>query len=203
MKGMIRRLGAALLLCAVSTAVPVGPTAGATGESPATREIRDIKGPLPPATLFPWLLPVGTAVLLTGTALLVMTWRRGRRHRSPLLSSLPSPEAALDLLVKRFAGGEDEISLLYAELSALVRIFLEERTGLPAPRMTTEELLLGISANGGTLPEEVDRLRSFLLRCDLVKFAGATPGRAGMREDLAAARAIIRATGRESSPTRH
>lgn len=181
--------GAALTFCLAAAAL-----SAAAVESTGPDDIREIRGYRSPVRLCPWLLPSGGALVLAGTAALLV---RGRRRQRRSATSPPSPlssEEALDLLARRFAAGE-ELSLLYAELSGVVRRSLEERTGLPALRLTTEELLSGISPSEGVLPEEADRLRSLLCRCDLVKFAGTVPTGADLGEDLAAARAIITTAG--------
>ena len=119
---------------------------------------------------------------------------RRERSRSSLLQDLSplSSETALDTLAVRFSGGQEEIHHLYEELSSLVRLFLEQRTGLPARRMTSEEILRETTIREAFFPKEEEQFRLFLLRCDLVKFAGGTPTATEMQEDLAAARVIIK-----------
>ncbi len=207
MKRMIRwtvlPAGAVLLLCMATTAVPVVSVAGDRGGSAATGEIREIKGHLPLNRLFPLFLPVSSALLLAAISFLMVTKCQGvRRDRLPV-SRLPSPWAALELLEQRFREGGVEIDLLYGELASLVRFCLAERAGLAPLGMTTEEFLAGIDAQGGAFSEESELLRTFLLHCDLVKFAGAIPLAVEIREDLSAARAILSTTGREPSPTLH
>jgi|GEM_PF-2249734 len=184
---------AALLLTLATTVLSAAPAFGVThGSLAASGELREIKGPLPPTLLFPWLPPVGSALLAVGVVVLLLLARRRSRRGVPSAKPLMlSAEAAFDLLERRWAEDTEEIGLLYMELSRLVRLCLEERTGLPALRMTTEDLLAGIAAEGETFPEHADRLRRFLSRCDLVKFAGAKPTVAEVGDDLAAARAII------------
>ena len=183
--------GAAFFLSLLSTtgfAVPT-PT---PPEGAVRQEIRDIKGPLAPTRLLPWLLPVGAPLLLATVALSIFMIRRGRRSRvRQFQPSPPSLETALDTLEVRFSDGQEEICLLYEELSSLIRLSLEQQTGLSARQMTSEEILEGIAVRGPTLPVDMKQLELFLLRCDLVKFAGATPAATEIREDLAAARSII------------
>jgi len=199
-------LAGAVLQLLLSPALSPGATADrAPGEtrSPAG-DIRDIKGPVPPLSLFPWLVPVGSAVILAGGVMaLVIARRRGRRGDPPQEAALLSPEAALDLLESRFSGKREDVDVLYQDLSNLVRDCLERRTGLPASRLTTDEILAGTSGTGISSPAPAQLLREFLQRCDLVKFAGYEPSVTEIQESIAAARSIIRSAGASSSHDLH
>ncbi len=187
--------GAVLLLSLTSAPRFADPGAIPPEVTPARVEIRDIKGPLPPTQLFPWLLPLGSAVSLAAgmTFFSIMRRRRSRSSLHPDPTPLP-PEAALDTLAVRFAEGKEELRHLYGELSSLVRLTLEQQSGLPARRMTSQELVKEIVARGAVSNEAAERLTTFLLRCDLVKFAGVTPTAVEIEEALAAARRIILVT---------
>jgi hypothetical protein len=197
--------GAALQLILSPALSPGVMTDRSPGEnrSPAG-EIREIKGPVPPGKLFPWLLPVGSAIILaSGVTVLVISVRRGRRGEPPHETALLSPEAALDLLESRFSGQREDVDLLYQDLSNLVRACLERRSGLPASRLTTDEILAETSGTGGSSPEPVQRLRAFLQRCDLVKFAGYGPSATEIEESFAAARSIIHSADASSTHDLH
>jgi hypothetical protein len=129
--------------------------------------------------------------------------RRGRRGEPPHETALLSPEAALDLLESRFSGQREDVDLLYQDLSNLVRACLERRSGLPASRLTTDEILAETSGTGGSSPEPVQRLRAFLQRCDLVKFAGYGPSATEIEESFAAARSIIHSADASSTHDLH
>ena len=182
--------GAALQLF-ISSAEPfVTPVTAATGE------LRDIKGPLPPGRIFPYLIPGGVAVILAGKILALVIMRRRKRRRNPLPETAPlSIEAAFDLLESRFRGRPEDTGILYEELSHLVRVWLEQRTGLPASRMTTEELQAESAMTGHSPPEQADLLRVVLPRCDLVKFAGYRPSTPETEATLAVTRSILRGNG--------
>lgn len=190
--------GAALLLFVLSARHPVTAAADAKGKSLApTGELRDIKGPLPPDRLFPFLLPGGVAIILSGMIMALVIMRRRSRRVNPLPTTAPlSPEAALDLLESRLRDRPEDIGILYLELSRLLRILLEQRTGLPVPRMTTEEFLAEAAVRDDTPPEQADRLRVVLLRCDLVKFAGDRPSAPETEATLEVARSLIPGGGR-------
>jgi hypothetical protein len=162
------------------------PVAGATGE------LRDIKGPLPPDRLFPLLIPAGVAIIMAGAIVAFAIMRRKNRRGDPLPETVQlSPEAALDLLERRFREQPEDTGRLYQELSRLVRIRLAERTGLPVPRMTTEEFLAEAAMIGVCPPDQADRLRVLLLRCDRGKFAGYRPPLPETEATLAAARSFL------------
>jgi hypothetical protein len=193
--------GAALLLF-MSPAQSSGALAAVATDRPPVPagEIRDIKGPLPPGRLFPVLVPGGVAVVLAGVvSLLIITRRRGRISDPLPETALLSPEAALDLLESRFSGKREDVGVLYQDLSNLVRTCLERRTGLPALRLTTDEILAEISGTGVSAPEPAQWLRVFLHRCDLVKFAGHEPPDTEIQECFSAARSIILSAGASSS----
>jgi len=130
---------------------------------------------------------------------LVIARRRGRRGDPPQEAALLSPEAALDLLESRFSGKREDVDVLYQDLSNLVRDCLERRTGLPALRLTTDEILAGTSGTGISSPAPAQLLRMFLQRCDLVKFAGYEPSVTEIQESIAATRSIILSAGASSS----
>ena len=185
--------GAALHLILSPAFSPGAMAERAQGETPTPGgDIRDIKGPVPPGGLFPWLLPVGAAVILAGgVTVLVITVRRGRSGGPPRETAFLSPETALDLLESRLSGQREDVDLLYQDLSNLVRACLERRTGLPASRLTTDEILAGTSGSGCSSPEPTQRLRVFLQRCDLVKFAGYRPSVPETGATFAAVRSLI------------
>ena len=185
--------GAALQLFISQAVSPVATAGGATGDSRApTGELRDIKGLLPANRLFPLLVPGGVAIILAGTIMAFVIVRRRSRRGEPLPESVHlSPDAALDLLERRFRERPEDNSILYQDLSCLLRVCLEQRTGLPVPRMTTEELMAAAAVMGDSPPDQADSLRVVLHRCDLVKFAGYRPSAPETEATLAAVRSII------------
>jgi hypothetical protein len=65
--------------------------------------------------------------------------------------------------------------------------------------MTTEEFLAETARQGIAALGQAEQLWPFLLRCDLVKFAGYAPTVTEIKESLAVARSIIRNTGESAS----
>jgi hypothetical protein len=178
--------GAVLQLIITLAWFLVAPVTGVTGE------LRDIKGPLPPDRLFPVLIPAGIAIILAGVIMVFVIMRRGSRRGDSLPETVQlSPDAALDLLERRFREQPEDTGRLYQELSHLVRICLAERTGLPVSRMTTEEFLAQAAVTGASPPDQADRFRVLLLRCDRVKFAGYRPPLPETEATLTTARSLL------------
>ena len=131
-----------------------------------------------------WYIGGGTA-LLFAAAVVAALRRRWRERRA-----VPPGEwaaAELDRLGRdRPAGGR------FAErLAAVLREYAERRFGIPAPRLTTAELLA--EAGRAEWPaESVAALREVLERCDRAKFAGEAPTDAEGAELLSRAREWVK-----------
>jgi hypothetical protein len=125
--------------------------------------------PAPPSTTGSWERAVAIALgLVTALAIGIVAWRVARRRRPSPLTPEQWAVRELDALEQTPPEGA-----VFAErLSHVVRMFLERRSGVPATRLTTPELLTAIKSNdaAGVLP--ADPTRSVLEWCDRVKFAG-------------------------------
>src|SRR5205814_750413 len=75
-----------------------------------------------------------------------------------------------------------------------VRRYLEDRFALRAPELTTEEFLARAGDSTALAPGHRAVLRSFLERCDRVKFAAYRPPESESREVIAAARRFLEET---------
>ncbi len=163
-------------------------------------DIREIRGPLTIARnwwlLAPWLLLVA-AVGAGGI------WLRGRLRKRPVAEVAtrqqpPRPHSlvaleALDELERSSLLERGRVKRWHVRVSEIVRTYVEGQLEVPALEMTTGEVVAGLreAALGGRL---VDRFRTFLERCDLVKFARLRPGAEASREVLAMARALVEMT---------
>jgi hypothetical protein len=129
---------------------------------------------------------LGVAVVLAGA---VGAWLLRKRRRGPP----PSPEewaaARLDELTPDDPTFADR-------LSDVLRTFLERRSGLPATRRTTAELLTAVEPDA--IPVEL--VRPVLERCDAAKFAGLDPTPDERRQLLADARAIVTPVAPDAQP---
>ena len=140
-------------------------------------DVRDIKGPLSLKGFFlgwPWLLAGGCllAVLLGWTLFLL----KRRKAPPPAPKILPHVVALLALQKIEAMGLErSNIREYYFLVSGVLRRYLEDRFGLRAPEQTTEEFLASVATNHLLNLSQKELLKSFLERCDLVKFAKYIP----------------------------
>jgi hypothetical protein len=150
-------------------------------EAEWTDILADLRG-LPPPTAVspppsqgwwrPWAAGVvgGLLLLFAGAVAFRRRWRRP-------VPRVPSPEekALAQLRQLEEAPPAQTASDFAGALSALLRRYVGERFGLPAPRLTTAEFLVACRQAPDITADARDQLASFLERCDFVKFAGASP----------------------------
>lgn len=171
-------------------------------------EIRDIKGPLSISrnwwTLLPWLLLV--AALAWGALHL----HRRRRARPAFVAARPAPPPrpfhlvaleALDELERSALLERGHIKTYHVRVSEIIRSYVEGQLEVPALEMTTGEVADGM--RGAALGHAItESFRTFLDRCDLVKFAKLRPGVDDSREAMGMARSLVGMTsgGRTTDP---
>jgi hypothetical protein len=131
--------------------------------------------------------------LLAGAAALIAWWVRWRRWAAERARI-----TAYDRAMRRFRALErrglpspDEADAWYVELSDIVRHYLEDRYGVRAPELTTEEFLQEARRSPELSASHRDLLTSFLERCDRVKFAAYHPDVAESKDVLDAARRFL------------
>ena len=144
-----------------------------------------------------WLTLLGIAsaiaVVGSGSVLGYRAWRARRR--------IERQRSAYDEAVSRLreledAGPPDQTAAdaWFVALSAIVRRYLEHRYEIRAPELTTEEFLQVATARPELTAEHRGLLRSFLERCDRVKFAGYRPDADESLATLKAARGFVEDT---------
>jgi hypothetical protein len=142
------------------------------------KDLRDIKAPRPvPRDWRPWIVVAAGLALLAALGALVVWWRR-RRRTVAVAPPVPADVRARRALAQLAARGLLERGAFkeyYAALSAIVRGYLEDRFGLRAPEMTTEEFLLATTRNAELTRPQRASLGEFLRESDLVKFARHVP----------------------------
>ena len=153
-------------------------------------------GPGPLARYGPWVA-LGLLVLALGVWLPILRRRAEARIRITAFdaalerlrvleaSGLPDPEAADDW---------------YVELSQIVRRYLEDRYGVRAPELTTEEFLREAQRSHTLEDRHRGLVSSFLERCDRVKFAAHHPEREESKEVISVARKFLEDTRLEEQP---
>jgi hypothetical protein len=166
------------------------------------RQVRDVP---PPEGLTPpappgrgWL----TAAAGVGAAVLLACGWILRRRRGPAAPPLPPGARALAELArldKELAATEGTV--FHTQLADVIRRYLAERFGLPAPERTGAEVLEDaqkVPALGGPAREV---LCEFLERCDLAKFAHSGVGPDDCRRTAALARELVeRSDAHQSGP---
>jgi len=139
----------------------------------------DIRGPKPLIELpvdpepTPWLqysLIGAAAFLLVGMLIWWLT-------RKKLVVFSAEQKAVRELQKLEGRGADLEAGDFALEASGIVRVFIERKYSLAAPKRTTEEFLQEVVSEGGeSLRSKVEPLRSFLKACDMAKFAGENLG---------------------------
>ncbi len=162
-------------------------------------DLADIKGPVsaggPPWATIAAVI-AAAAALAAVVALLARRLLR-RAGATPGARVLPPHDIALAALHALRARGFIEAGQtepFYVELSAIVRIYLEQRFDLHAPEQTTEEFIRTSSQSDALSLEHRQLTQSFLEQSDLVKFARFSPAAADMETALAAAERLVRET---------
>jgi hypothetical protein len=143
-----------------------------------------------------WQIALAIAGGVGALVAAVVGWRAARR-RAVRRAKVSAYEQAVRRLAALERGGAPDASGLdawFVELSAIVRHYLEERFGLRAPELTTEEFLTVAKTAPGLSPDHRAQLTAFLERCDRVKFAGYRPDADESLATLAAARDFIEDT---------
>lgn len=143
------------------------------------QDIKDIPDPVE--------LPVNNAALLVGIIIgalviaggaAVFLWLKKRKESQGEIVRKPPHVIAYEQLEKLVASGlieAERIEEYYVVLSDTIRTYLENRFGLRAPEMTTEEFLAAAANNSVLKDEHKKMLSRFLTHCDLVKFARYGP----------------------------
>ncbi len=137
--------------------------------------------------------PIGLAV---GGILiwLLISARRQAARRKARVSAFERAIARLRVLEDGGLPSADQAGDWYVDLSSIVRRYLEDRYGLRAPELTTEEFLHEAQRAGVISSAHRNLLTRFLEHCDRVKFARYEPGDTESREALAHARRFLEET---------
>lgn len=147
------------------------PSMGQTGAS--SDELRDI---VPPMDIPFWTNQRTLAAVVLGSLLLglcVLGIRAWMKRARPLL---PPPDpllVALDALKRLASSSAQDFSAkeFVSAVADVIRGFLENKHGLEAPRQTTEEFLEMAERSNRFSEGARSQLRTFLGRCDEVKFS--------------------------------
>ncbi len=158
-------------------------------------EIQDIYSVRYPPRRFPlWLAIVGGGVLLAAAALWFL---RSRRTPARLDRADPPHVIAyreLDALQEEDLPASGHVKLFYQKITGILRRYIENRFGLRAPELTTEEFLHEVQSTRVFEEEMKQMLQRFLEHCDLVKFAELRPDKEDIASTYSSCRRFVRAT---------
>ena len=161
-------------------------------------KLNEIKPPVPfPRSYALWIwLGVGLAVI-TAVVVIVIIVRRRRKDEEVWIQRVPAHELAYEAL-RRLVAEElvkkGEIKVFYQRLSGVLRHYIENRFGLHAPEQTTEEFLTGLEAESEFPDKYEPLLKTFLIHCDLVKFAEYQPRAEDIQKTFDSCKAFIKGT---------
>ena len=165
-------------------------------------DIRDIKLPVEiPATLWEKIrifVFVFAALILGALIYLYFRLKKEGRSLIPEKKEPPRPphEIALEMLdqlKEKDLVSQGKIKEFHIEVSDIIRRYIEGRYFIPAPEMTTSELLASIKSEQ-IEPEQMELLSRFLFQCDMVKFAKFIPNPAESSEMLQLAYRFVNET---------
>jgi hypothetical protein len=134
---------------------------------------------------WPWLIwgIIAAAVwcLILGIALWIALKRR-RKHPVPLAPAqaqnlMDILEADLRNLLARGLPESGHEKQFYILLSEIIKKILEAGYAVPTVEQTTSEIMSSLHKQTKLAPEQSELIESFLLRCDVVKFAKYLPSR--------------------------
>ncbi|MDR3109459.1 MAG: hypothetical protein LBU65_07210 [Planctomycetaceae bacterium] len=144
-----------------------------------------------------WILAAAIVVVLLLALATALLWYRKRQMSNDEPTRSPH-DIALSQLQTLWESRqhESDIRRFFIELTAIVRVYLEQTTGVHAPEQTTEEFLNEIGRKKGPQKlfdtETQSRLREFLEAADYVKFARAKPSRFEIQTSFDAAVRLVK-----------
>jgi len=143
-------------------------------------------------------ISAGIAVLLLLAALYAF-WKWRHRVIPPPPPIPPHIKAfdSLDALVKDPIWNEPNVDASAVALSLILRTYIEDRFGIQAPDLTTEEFLLSVEQEAPWSDQKQAGLTRFFTATDRIKFAGDRPERDVLDELLTSVREFIDSTKTE------
>jgi hypothetical protein len=176
------------------------------GEDREKLQINPIFGPVDlPSRPVPWTyVVVGLAALLGLIGTVAFYWHKRRRRIQETAVVIPAHELAYRQLQEILGENlldKGEFKLFYAKISDVVRHYIENRFGLHAPKLTTEEFLAKMNTKAHFLSDHQRLLDEFLHHCDLVKFAEHQPAASEIQRTFNACKSFIEATKEQEAMT--
>ncbi len=161
--------------------------------------IKDIhREPLKWTDYLPWALgAVALTAVLLGLYMLSRWWSRPK-PAAPEKSTVAQPPhewalQQLERLAQQQYWQQGDVKTYYAELTLIVREYLERRYRIPALESTSDETIAHLR-NTGFPADQAYELQTLLLGADWVKFAKGIPETEYHEEALRKARALVQLT---------
>lgn len=166
--------------------------------------LRDIRGPVE-YPVFPWGTMAVVVIVLLAMAGGVYFYI-DRKRKKTLESEIPKlPWQIAQEKIKALLGSDllamKQYERFYAELSDILREYIENQFGIRAVEMTTDEFLLSLKNNSSLADNHKRILKQFLEYADMVKFAKFAPNQSDVEEGYEAARKFITQTQSRSGGT--
>ncbi len=168
------------------------PDAGAEGGEAA--DIRDIKPLRRIERPIDWRWAAAAALALAAAAAGYLLWRRRSRPPAPVEPPHLAAFRALEALRGLDVADPEALRRFYFGLSEALRAYIEDRFGLNATDLTSEEILLRTAELEGLGTPELESLERFLVDTDRVKFAEHRPGEAEISATYERALGFVEAT---------
>jgi hypothetical protein len=165
--------------------------------------IKDIAGPVSYPRSYAALYIVGGCIV--AAAVLVLLLIRFRRRKREIARRVPAHEIAYARLERLLASGlidERRYREFTAQVADILRYYIEDRFGLRAPERTTEEFLAEAGEGLAVEASQKEILGTFLVHCDLVKFAAVEPSGEDVKRTFETCRDFIDTTKREEEVNR-
>ncbi|MEE2876936.1 MAG: hypothetical protein VX822_04070 [Candidatus Neomarinimicrobiota bacterium] len=163
--------------------------------------LRDIKPPVRIPAIIPWKIILSLLGIALSVAALVWMWRKRIQEDSGdqphiVVPSRPPYEIAMEKLNRLRTlspSNAEEVKLYYADLSYLLREYLEHQYFVRAIEMTTSEIK-GAKHLILADREKVGRVIEMLKRSDLAKFARFQPSTSDCERDIIVIDDFLRTT---------
>jgi BatD DUF11 like domain len=144
-----------------------------------------------------WIVGAGGGLFIIGIAAFFIIWKRrgvATIHAQLYLSPHEQAYQELEALSVQNLIEKGEIKRFYQAISGILRRYIENRFGINAPELTTEEFLEALKTNTTFPLAYQNLLKIFLTHCDLVKFAAHHPTSEDIQNTLDSCKRFIEET---------
>jgi hypothetical protein len=167
----------------------------------SAQSLRDIKPPVDfSSNYFLWWVIIAVSLFLLVYLIWLIKWFLKKyslknlsvRYQEELSINFHEQALkALQELRQKDLPGCGRVKEYYHDLSIIVRYYLEDRFGLKAPEMTSEEFFCGLAHSNDLTGLQKNLLKNLLRHCDLVKFARYWPAKEEIEESFHVAQKLI------------